>query len=115
MSDCLEKLRYTEKTDITLKLCLDKKDVIYLNAIARRYGKKLNQLMSDWIYQRIDGEILSNTVSLYEPEHDVITPILKALIFRNLEDNEKLTETKIKKAASIINCSEQDIYNLLQS
>lgn len=114
MSECVEKLR-CEKSDITIRLSLTTRDIAYLNAIARRTGKRIQQVICDWIYQRIDGSILSNDISLYEPEHDAITPILKALISGELSEKEKLTPTKIRKAASIINCSEQDIYNLFQN
>lgn len=85
----------------------------YLAEIARMREIKTATLVTEIITKYIDREILQGTVNFFAPQHDVLIPILKALIYGELSDDEKLSHDKLEAAAKILKCDVTRIYDLL--
>lgn len=111
METTQEKVRNTNIHKVYIYLTEREHD--YLKKISSVRTESVSVIILDLVRKFIDGEILTNSISQFEPEYNVISPILKALIYGKLDENERLTPRHIKKAARLLNCEEEKIFDLL--
>lgn len=90
----------------------------YLAELALRSGLKVSMYTTEIVEQHLDKKILTKEIEFnfprFKKQNSSLIPILKALIYGHLSEQEKLTDDVIRDASTTIGCSEEDIRDLLK-
>lgn len=91
---------------------------VYLEELAKRASLKLTAFLTGLVEYHLDskllcGELEFNIPIQQDPNRELFL-VLKALIYGELNENEKLNSEDVEKIAIKIGCEPQQIINLLE-